>query len=164
MSRDHGAPSDLVIADAEPVDAGEILTLQRAAFLRDAQITGDPFLPSLVQTLDEIVAEMTPPAWIFLKATIDARIVGSVRGHVSNRAIHIGRLMTAPDLQGRGIGGVLLAAIEARAAPFVDDFELATGAQNESNIAMYTRRGYLEVRRVADSPTVMAVVMRKHAR
>ena len=133
---------DVVIAVAEPEDAGEILTLQRAAFLRDAQLYNDPFMSSLTQTVDEVRAEITDPERIVLKATAGHRIVGSVRGHIVDGACSIGRLMTAPDLEGQGIGGLLMAAIEERAAPSVDRYELHTGAKSTGNIAMYERRGY----------------------
>ncbi|WP_279234552.1 hypothetical protein [Microbacterium sp. SS28] len=35
-------------------DAGEILTLQRAAFVQEALIHGTPDMPPLTQTLDEL--------------------------------------------------------------------------------------------------------------
>ena len=152
---------NLVIAVAGADDAGEILTLQRAAFLRDAQIYDDPFLPSLVQTVDELRAEIIDPDRIVLKASLGHRIVGSVRGHIANRTCSIGRLMTAPDLEGQGIGGVLMAAIEERAAPLVDQYELGTGAKSTSNIAMYERRGYRLVEEHEASPGMTVVSMTK---
>jgi GNAT superfamily N-acetyltransferase len=133
---------DVEIAVAEADDAGKILTLQRAAFLRDAQLYNDPFMSSLVQTLDEVRAEITGPDRIVLKATAGHRIVGSVRGRVVDRTCSIGRLMTAPDLEGQGIGSRLMAAIEEQAAPMVDQFELHTGGKSIGNITMYQRRGY----------------------
>ena len=39
-----------------PGDAGEVLTLQRAAFVTEAQAHGDPALPPLTQTLAELRA------------------------------------------------------------------------------------------------------------
>ena len=151
------------IEPATGADAGEIMTLQRAAFLTDAQITGNPFLPSLTETVADLHAVIADPEWIFLKATIGYRIVGSVRGHMADRVVDIGRLMTAPDQEGQGIGSALLNAIEEIAAPRVDWFELATGVDNARNIAMYARRGYVEIERVEMSSGVVAVVMRKPA-
>ncbi len=152
---------DVVIAVAEPQDAGEILTLQRAAFLRDAQLYNDPFMSSLTQTTDEIRAEITDPERIVLKATAGHRIVGSVRGHLVDGACSIGRLMTAPDLEGHGIGGQLMAAIEERAAPLVERYELHTGGKSAANIAMYERRGYRLVAGHSDGSGMTIVSMTK---
>jgi ribosomal protein S18 acetylase RimI-like enzyme len=152
---------DVVIAVADPEDAGEILTLQRAAFLRDAQLYSDPFMSSLTQTVEEVRAEITDPDRIVLKATAGHRIVGSVRGHIVDGTCSIGRLMTAPDLEGQGIGGQLMAAIEERAASLVERYELHTGGKSASNIAMYERRGYRLVGEHEDGSGMAVVNMTK---
>ena len=148
---------------AGPEDAGELLTLQRAAFLRDAQLYGDAFLPSLVQTVDELRAVLADPDYVVLVARLGHRMIGSVRSHQADRVGHIGRLMTAPDLEGYGIGGRLLAEIERRLSPRVDRFELATGAKSAANIAMYARRGYVETEQRTNSAGIRVVMMAKPA-
>lgn len=148
------------IALARPRDAGEIMTLQRAAFLRDAQIYGDPFMASLTQTGDEIRDLIVAPEWIVLVARIGWRIVGSVRARLDGPTAHIGRLMTAPDVQGRGIGRALMATIETLLD--VDEHRLHTGSRSEDNISFYRRLGYVLV----DDPAVPAdaVTLTKRAR
>ena len=47
-----------VIRDIRPEDAGEVLTIQRAAFASEALIYGDPDMPPLTQTLEELEAEL----------------------------------------------------------------------------------------------------------
>ena len=154
---------DITIAEAQPDDAGELLTLQRAAFLHDAQLYGDPFLPSLVQTVDDLRAEILARDRIVIVARIGARVVGSVRSHQIDRTAHITRLMTAPDLEGHGIGGRLLADIEQRLMAQVDRFQLGTGAESTDNIAMYARRGYVECERRTDPAGIVIVMMTKPA-
>ena len=47
-------------------DAGELLTLQRAAYVTEAQLHEDLRLPPLVQTLDQLRTELAAPnvaAW-----------------------------------------------------------------------------------------------------
>ena len=56
--------------------------------------------------------------------------------------------MVAPDLQGRGLGRVLLRAIEEAAPPEARSFELFTGAGSERNLRTYKKAGY----RVARDP------------
>ncbi|WP_202970200.1 hypothetical protein [Tessaracoccus flavescens] len=60
-------------------DAGEIMTLQRAAYVTEAILHDDLALPPLTQTLDERSDELADPA-----------------------VTALGRLVVAPDLQGRG--------------------------------------------------------------
>jgi len=144
-------------------DIGELLTVQRAAFLLDAQLYGNPFLPSLTQTLDQLQAEASDPNRIFLVAKLGARLVGSVRAVRRDRIIYISRLMTAPDVEGCGIGSSLLAAIEAATADNGDVFELTTGTRSTANIAMYQRRGYRIIEETTDDAGVRVVNMSKPA-
>jgi hypothetical protein len=50
---------NLVIAAAEPDDAGELLTVQRAAYLVEAQRYDDPHIAPLTETLDEVRAAIS---------------------------------------------------------------------------------------------------------
>ena len=52
--------------------------------------------------------------WTTLVLRSGGRLVGAVRAHLVGDTWDIGRLMVAPDLQGRGIGRLLLDAIEHR--------------------------------------------------
>ncbi len=149
------------ISIARAADAGEILTLQRAAFLRDAQIYDDPFMASLTQPLDEIRSIIAADDWLVLVARLGFRVVGSVRAHLVDGVADIGRLMSAPDAEGRGIGRALMSALETMAAPLVGRFRLHTGVRSHDTIDFYERLGYALV---AD-PTVPpdAVTMTKTA-
>ncbi|MGB6309238.1 MAG: GNAT family N-acetyltransferase [Steroidobacteraceae bacterium] len=160
-----GAPPstgvDVVIERLKEEDLGELLTLQRAAFLLDAQLYGNPFLPSLTQTLEQLRAEAADPNRVFLAAKRGARLVGSVRALRQGRIIHISRLMTAPDVTGGGIGGSLLSAIEAAMEENAYFFELCTGTKSTVNIGMYQRRGYRIVNETIDEAGVNIVNMSK---
>ncbi|MFI7429512.1 GNAT family N-acetyltransferase [Micromonospora sp. NPDC049836] len=131
----------VTITPAGVADAGEILTVQRAAYLVEAQRYADPFLPPLTETLDEVRAALAGPT-IVLAARHRARLVGSVRARVDGDTAHVGRLAVAPDQQGRGVGGRLLAAVEDACTGRVGRFALFTGAQSEQNLSLYARRGY----------------------
>jgi|ERR1700748_1241935 predicted GNAT family N-acyltransferase len=154
---------DIVIDLLREQDIGELLTLQRAAFLRDAQIYNNPFLSSLTQSLEGIRNEMSDHRRVILAAKLDGRLVGSVRALQKERTAHIGRLMTAPDLEGRGIGGSLLRAIESRLSSAVDSFELSTGNKSIANIEMYRRHGYVACAESMDDNGIEIVTMRKQA-
>ena len=132
------------IRPASVADAGELLTVQRAAYVSEGRLHESFELPPLTETLDELRSAVT--GGLVLKALCGARLVGAVRGVVVDRIGHIGRLAVAPDLQGHGIGTRLVAAIEARLAPEVERFQLFTGPRSEANVRLYERLGYARIR------------------
>ncbi len=141
-------------------DAGELLTLQRAAYATEAQIYADPFLPALTQTFEELQREISSGDGLTLRH--DGRLVAAVRTVRKGDEIHIGRLTVAPDLQGRGLGSRLLTEIEqstdARYA------ELFTGHLSEANLRLYERFGYERSRRETLREGVELVYFRKRLR
>ncbi|MDT0276743.1 GNAT family N-acetyltransferase [Blastococcus goldschmidtiae] len=148
-----------VLAPARPENAGELLTLQRAAYATEARIYGDPGLPAMVQTLDQLAAELaTGPGFT---ATVGTRIVGAVRGRIEGDVLHVGRLTVAPDRQGQGIGTALLAEVEAAAPPGTTKATLFTGHLSVANLRLYERQGYREERRARLTPQVELVHLTK---
>ena len=151
----------LRIAPAVPEDAGELLTLQRAAFVTEAQLYEDPRLPALVETLDELRNAL---GGLALAARSGPRLVGSVRSRVDGGVVHVGRLVVAPDRQGQGIGAALLAAAERSAGPGVHTAALFTGHRSEGNLRLYRRAGYVEQRREPVDELLTFVHLRKDLR
>ncbi|MET8231340.1 GNAT family N-acetyltransferase [Micromonospora sp. NPDC005298] len=150
------------IVPAGVPDAGEILTVQRAAYVTEAQHYRDPFLPPLTETVDEVVAALAGPT-IVLAARLGHRLVGSVRAHLDGDTARIGRLSVAPDQQGRGVGARLLAAIEDACAGRVARFTLFTGADSATNLRLYERHGYRITAHRPDPNGVPLVVLEKPA-
>lgn len=149
-----------MIVRADAGDAGEILTLQRAAYLVEAQLYGDPFLPPLVETLDQMRGVIESDA-IVLKAMDGGRVVGAVRAQFSEQTCLVGRLIVAPDRQGKGVGTVLLKAIEEEAAELATALVLFTGHLSSGNLRLYKRSGYQEFRRERVSDHLVLVHLRK---
>jgi ribosomal protein S18 acetylase RimI-like enzyme len=131
------------IQPASVSDAGELLTVQRAAYVSEARLHETFQLPPLTETLDEVRAAVASAT--VLKALAGGRIVGAVRGVVADRTGHIGRLAVAPDVQGHGIGTRLVRAIESVLSDRVDRFELFTGPRSEANVRLYERLGYQRI-------------------
>ena len=152
--------TDVRLGPLDADGAGELLTLQRAAYVTEAQLYDDVRLPALVQTLDDLRAELTTArctgAWL------GGRLVGAVRTREDDGVLHVGRLTVAPDRQGAGIGGRLLAAVET-AAP-AHRVALFTGHRSEGNLRLYARCGYVEVRREPVHERLVLVHLEKELR
>ena len=159
MNTDQAPLGTVVITPVVLADAGELLTLQRAAYTTEARLYHDPELPALTQDLPDLQAELTTAT--ALKASVGHRIVGAVRARVEGRVLHIGRLTVAPDWQGGGIGSRLLTAVENHHNDQVDTAALFTGHLSEANLTMYIRRGYREERREQLRPGIVLVHLAK---
>jgi GNAT superfamily N-acetyltransferase len=151
-------PLESLISRADVSDASEILRLQKLAYQSEAGIYHDWSIPPLTQTLAEIEAEFTKK--VFLKATLDGRLIGSVRAFLEAATCHIGRLIVEPAIQGRGIGKQLLAAIEAEFTA-ADRFELFTGDRSARNLAFYRKLGYEAFKTERVSPEMALVYLEK---
>jgi len=129
-------------------DAGEILTLQRAAYVTEARAHGDLTMPPLTQTLDQLRAELADPQVTAWGIREHGRLVASVRVCQADRATaEVGRLVVAPDRQGSGLGTALLLAAEARLQAGVTVIRLFTGEHSDANLRLYQRLGYRETGR-----------------
>ncbi|WP_120493403.1 GNAT family N-acetyltransferase [Microbacterium phyllosphaerae] len=138
-------------------DAGEVLTLQRAAFVSEAQIYRSADMPPLTQTLGEVEAELRTGSG--LTARIRGRLVGAIRFVEDDGLLLIGRIAIAPDMQGEGIGRTLLDAAERSST--AAEAELFTGSLSEANIRLYEACGYRETVRVPDGDGTEQVFLRK---
>lgn len=123
--------------------AGEVLTLQRAAYATEARRYGDPELAPLLQTLEELQTELARDDVRAIGAWEDGRLVGSVRLRLDGAVAHLGRLVVAPDRQGVGIGSALLSACERVVPPTVGEIRLFTGTRSADTIRLYERFGYV---------------------
>lgn len=149
---------DILIVQASPDDAGEILELQKIAYQSDAKLNDDWTIPPFTETLPEIISEFETK--VFLKAVCADKIIGSVRATLDSGTCQVGRLIVHPDYQGKGIGTLLMCRIET-AFFHAERFELFTGAKSIHNIRFYQRLGYREYREEDLSPKVRLVFMDK---
>jgi len=128
---------------AEKQDTPEILGLQKTTYQSEAEIYGDESLPALKQTLAELETEFDRPEQVFLKAVVNGKIIGSVRGYSVDGTTHLSRLIVHPYFQGRGIGRRLIEEIE-KSFPNVKRFEVFTGQQSAHNLKQLHKLGFQE--------------------
>jgi tRNA (guanine37-N1)-methyltransferase len=135
---------DVEIRLVEPSDAGELFTLQRACWVQELQANPGVPIPALEESYDDLRAWLRTDTVLVARSA--GRLVGAVRARLHERpegdVWDIGRLMVAPDLQGRGLGRVLLERIEALAPDAATGYELFTGAGSARNQRMYKKAGY----------------------
>nr|NLD41493.1 GNAT family N-acetyltransferase [Actinomycetales bacterium] len=122
--------------------AGELLTVRRAAFVTEAQLYGNPHLPALTQSLEELVADMEREDVVTIGAWIGPRLVGSVRVEFEGKRATLGRLAVAPDLQGRGIGSQLLMEVLHYLPEETSEVWVFTAEDSRANISLYEKEGY----------------------
>ncbi|MEV0344229.1 GNAT family N-acetyltransferase [Nonomuraea sp. NPDC050680] len=146
------------IERALPDDAGEILTLQRAAYVTEAQLYGDPFLPPLLESVEQVRRAIE--TGVALKATDAGRIVGAVRGQLAGTTCLVGRLVVAPDRQRQGLGRALIRTLHER-MPEATAFDLFTGHLSDGNLRLYRSLGYRETRRERMDDHLTLVHMRR---
>ena len=149
------------ICDATPEDAEAILALQKIAYQGEARRYDDWTIPPLVETLDGLRDQIG--RHVVLKAVVDGRLAGSVRGVVRGDVCEVCRLSVDPALQRRGIGSALIEAVERR-FPDIAAFELFTGNRSVENLRLYDRHGYRHARTKVLSAAVSLIFLRKPAR
>lgn len=159
-------PSQPPITILRADDAGELLTLQRAAYVTEAQAHDDPRLPPLVETLAEVRVELRSDATTVLGIRDRGRLVATVRLRqepADPGTAEIARLAVAPDRQGEGLGTRLLLEAEQHARPGATTFVLCTGEHSHGNLRLYEQHGYTATHRTP-AGTHELVHMRKRIR
>lgn len=132
------------IAQVDDAHAGELLTLRRAAFVTEAQLYGDPFLPPLTQTLAELRQDLARDDVVTIGLWEGPRLVGSVRVELEGNKATLGRLAVAPDRQGHGYGTQLMWAVLPYLPEETAEIWVFTGKDSTHNLALYQEQGYEE--------------------
>ncbi|HTU05623.1 MAG TPA: GNAT family N-acetyltransferase [Trebonia sp.] len=142
---------ELRIAARDPRDPDA----QRCLRAYEAELAGrfdDGFDPA--QSISATEQEMTPPAGLFLVATVDGEPAGcgALKFH-GDAPAEIKRMWVAQSARGLGLGRQILAALEAHAAQHgVRELRLETNRALREAIGLYRSAGYREVAAFSDEP------------
>lgn len=128
------------IVPAVPADAGELLTLQRACWVAEAIANPGVRVPAMHESYDDVRAGLAERDTYVVRRA--GRLIGAVRGRLEGDAWDIGRIMIAPDLQGQGLGRILLDHIQAVAPLGATSYVLFTGRGSVRNQRMYKKAGF----------------------
>ncbi len=146
------------ISKANQQDLSQILELQYKAYESEAVRYNDFKIPPMTQSLSQLKEEANHS--VIIKALIDGKIIGSVRGKVDKNTCEIGRLIVDPNFQRKGIGTKLLLEIE-KYFPNTNRFILFTGVESKSNIRLYKKNGYCEYKTKVLNDRITFVFLQK---
>ena len=147
-----------LVLRAEKKDVPEILALQKVAYQSEAEIYGDESMPALNQSLAEIESDFDKMT--FLKAVVNGKIIGSIRGYVNDGAALLSRLVVHPYFSGEGLGVRLIQEVEQTFAE-AKRFEAYTGEKSERNIHLLQKLGYKPFKNEVFTPTITWVYLEK---
>jgi tRNA (guanine37-N1)-methyltransferase len=121
-------------------------------------------IPALHESLDDVRAWLGEWTTYVVRVPSDAgRLVGAVRGRLVDDAWDIGRIMVAPDLQGRGLGRLQLEHIQQVAPPEATSYVLFTGERSHDNLRMYKKAGF-RLRPDLPAPPLAVVLTKTRSR
>jgi ech hydrogenase subunit C len=174
MAATAGSIDKTLYLRAEKHNAPEILALQKIAYRSEALIYGDDSLPALQQTLEELENEFNPGPEggmqgdpgkdsdyrVFLKAVVNGKIIGAVRGYGLDDTAYLSRVIVHPYFQGQGIGRRLTEEIE-RTFPKAKRFEVFTGHRSDRNLRQFHKLGYKEFKTEPFSAAITWVYLQK---
>lgn len=132
----------MVIDVVSPQHAGELLTLQRAAFVTEAQHYDNPRLPALTQTLEELVADLEREDVVILGAWDGHRLVGALRVAIEGERAVLGRFAVAPDMQGKGVGTELVLNVPEHLPESATELWVFTGKDSRQSLSLYQKQGF----------------------
>ncbi|MBZ9799326.1 GNAT family N-acetyltransferase [Mesorhizobium sp. ES1-4] len=122
---------------AEPTDAAAIRDIVRAAYARWVPVIGREPLPMRAD-YDKAVREHP-----FDLAVEDGRIVGMIETMLADDHLWIENVCVVPEVQGRGVGRLLLERAEQQALEAGrPELRLLTNGAFEANVSLYRKLGY----------------------
>jgi ribosomal protein S18 acetylase RimI-like enzyme len=125
--------------------AEAILRVQQAAYRIESDLI-EYEIPTLRMTVEELQASKER----YLVARTADEIVGAVAWEETDDGVWINSLTVSPEHFRRGIGAMLLEAVE-RAASGAKALLVSTGEKNEPAILLYQKRGFsISKRRTLD--------------
>ena len=148
----------MIITKAEMSDLDDILELQYIAYQSEALLYEDFNIQPLKQTMEQIKKEFEE--WIFYKAMINGRIIGSIRVLIKDKICFVGKLIVNPEYQNQGIGTKLMRKVEESISN-IKTIELYTGNKSIRNLYLYKKLGFKEFKVEKINENLSLIYLRK---
>jgi ribosomal protein S18 acetylase RimI-like enzyme len=133
-------PAEITIEFVGPERAAEVRELMLAAFREyDAVLT----VPSsaMWETVEDVAGHIALGGAVL--AAVGGQSVGSGRFEMRDDHVYIGRLSVLPEFRGRGIGALMMTAMEQHAAAkSAPEARISVRTLLPKNIELYQRLGY----------------------
>ena len=133
--------AEVVIEFVGPERAAEVRELMFAAF---REYDGVLTVPSsaMSETIGDTAAHIAAGGAVL--AMCGGQIVGSGRFEMRDDHVYIGRLSVLPEFRGRGIGALMMTALEQRGASLgAPEARIGVRTLLPKNIQLYERLGYV---------------------
>ena len=138
----------------DPVTAGQVLEVQRAAYRIEAELIGTDAIPPLHEQLDDLLASSL--RWIGIRE--NSAVVAALAFSEAGGVIDIDRLVVSPSALRRGYGSALVTHLGQGA------IEVSTGSANAPAQALYTKLGFVPVATSEPVPGVAVTHFARRAR
>lgn len=140
----------------QPDIAGQVHTMQQAAYTVESQLIGYPDLPPLRET----ETDLQHSGEQFLTYGEEGQLAGAVSYLRLGDMLDICRLVVSPAYFRRGIAGKLLEAVE-RSEPGIRQITVSTAEKNLPAVTLYKKHGYRVARRTVLADGLVLVELRK---
>jgi ribosomal protein S18 acetylase RimI-like enzyme len=177
---------NIEISIASENDLDEILALQKIAYISEAKLHNDYSIKPLKQTIEEIHKDFKKGIILKVSNKESKKIIASVRAYenknkdnyidgynnknsnsdnnnsnnnFNNNATYIEKLMVHPDYQNKGLGKMLVEAIEEYCPN--NSYELFTSHKSSKNLYLYKKCGYKEFKKEKVSDDFYFIHLRK---
>jgi ribosomal protein S18 acetylase RimI-like enzyme len=126
-----------------PESAGELLTLQLAAWVAEGRLAGTFEIAPLLDTVADVARALADPSQTIWGYREGPRLIATVRTWALDpTSVFVARLGVVPDRARQGIGSAMLRLAESRLPSSTRRIELVTGVNSLDNHAFYARHGY----------------------
>ena len=140
-------------------DVPELQELQHKAFGPQCIELGWEDAPPMTESLEHAYEEFSQCTTLKVLDDEDGRIIGSIRGNVTDGSLYMGRLMVLPEYQQQGIGKQLFREIQ-RLLPHNRAW-LCTCKQVQAPYEFYLREGFKPFKCEVVGPGLTWVYMEK---
>ena len=134
--------SAIEIRRARLRDAPAMTSISQEAYAPFVPLIGRPPAPMVADHALHVANDT-----VFLACDIAGAVLGYAILIAAHDGFWLDNLAVAPCAQGQGVGGRLVASIEAWLAPRTDRYSLYTNIVMEANIGWYRRLGFVETGR-----------------
>jgi ribosomal protein S18 acetylase RimI-like enzyme len=120
--------------------AERVLELQHASYRIEAELTGFPDLPPLLETWQELAES----GEVFFGAFSGDALAGAISYKLHGTVLDVHRVMVDPDFFRRGIARALVEFVESQ-EPDAKRAIVSTGKQNAPAVSLYLKLGFRAV-------------------